>query len=602
MRSPEQVLNNLSQHSKISSYKFERLYRNLFNEQMFYVAYQRIYAKQGNMTPGTDGQTIDQMSIQRISSLIDKIKDETYKPFPAKRVYIPKKNGGKRPLGIPSFEDKLVQEVVRMLLEAIYEGSFERTSHGFRPFKSCHTALKDIQINFKGAKWFIEGDIKGFFDNIDHNILIGILKERISDERFLRLIRKFLNAGYMEEWRFNKTLSGTPQGGIISPILANIYLDKFDKYIKKYIESFDKGVKRRTNPAYNKYRNHMSLLQRYLKADISEAKRDELIAELKATRAEMLKIPFGLGMDEKYKRMKYVRYADDFLIGVIGSKAECERIKADITEFMASKLKLEMSQEKTLITHSSKNAKFLGYEIHVQKSDLLKTNGNGDKARLHTGSVVFKVPVEAVKKKLQLYKAVEYKNIDGREIWWPISRGHLIGKNKEVIIAQFNSEIRGFYNYYAFAHNASQMIGSFGYVMKYSFYKTMAQKLNSSIRKVCKQFRRGKDFVVPYKDAKGKEKFIVLYNEGYKRKVASTYADIDNEVETLWVPQPSLIDRLMSNTCELCGCQGKLVMHHVRNLRKIKADTKWNKIMLAKNSKTLAVCENCNKLIQSYGK
>ena len=160
MRSPEQVLNNLSQHSKISSYKFERLYRNLFNEQMFYVAYQRIYAKQGNMTPGTDGQTIDQMSIQRISSLIDKIKDETYKPFPAKRVYIPKKNGGKRPLGIPSFEDKLVQEVVRMLLEAIYEGSFECTSHGFRPFKSCHTALKDIQINFKGAKWFIEGDIK----------------------------------------------------------------------------------------------------------------------------------------------------------------------------------------------------------------------------------------------------------------------------------------------------------------------------------------------------------------------------------------------------------------------------------------------------------
>lgn len=218
MRNPEKVLNILSEHSKESDYKYERLYRILFNEQMFYAAYQRIYAKQGNMTPGTDGKTIDQMSIQRIECLVESLKNETYQPNPARRVYIPKKNGKKlRPLSIPSFEDKLVQEVVRMVLEAIYEGHFEWTSHGFRPNRSCHTALKSLQNNFNGAKWFIEGDIKGFFDNINHNVLIYIIKERISDERFLRLIRKFLKAGYIEDWHYNNTYSGTPQGGIITP-------------------------------------------------------------------------------------------------------------------------------------------------------------------------------------------------------------------------------------------------------------------------------------------------------------------------------------------------------------------------------------------------
>lgn len=221
MRNPVIILNTLSKHSNIPNYKFERLYRILFNEEMFFVAYQRIYSKQGNMTSGTDGKTVDNMNISRVQKLIDTLKDESYKPHPAKRVYIPKKDGKMRPLGIPSFDDKLVQEVVRMILEAIYEGYFENTSHGFRPTRSCHTALSSIQKGFTGTKWFIEGDIKGFFDNIDHNVLIAILSERISDEKFLRLIRKFLNAGYFEQWKYYKTYSGTPQGGIISPILAN---------------------------------------------------------------------------------------------------------------------------------------------------------------------------------------------------------------------------------------------------------------------------------------------------------------------------------------------------------------------------------------------
>lgn len=340
MRNPEQVLNILAEHSNESGYKYERLYRILFNEQMFLVAYQRIHAKPGNMTPGTDGQTEDGMSLDKIHALIDSLKSEVYRPKPAKRVYIPKKSGKLRPLGIPTFADKLVQEVVRMVLEAIYEGYFERTSHGFRPHKSCHTALKSLQNNFNGTKWFIEGDIKGFFDNINHGVMIEILRERISDERFLRLIRKFLNAGYLEEWHFNRTYSGTPQGGIISPILANIYLDKFDKYMKKYAQDFHKGKVRHRNKDIGRLNNRVHYLKKRMKEVTDVDKLEAMREEVRNKQQQILTMPSGNDMDENFRRLNYVRYADDFLIGVIGNKAECEKIKADVTQFMQEKLKL----------------------------------------------------------------------------------------------------------------------------------------------------------------------------------------------------------------------------------------------------------------------
>ena len=340
MRNPEQVLNILAGHSNEPEYKYERLYRILFNEQMFFAAYQRMYAKPGNMTPGTDGKTEDEMSIDRINKLIESIKDETYSPNPAKRTYIPKKNGKMRPLGIPSFEDKLVQEVVRMVLEAIYERHFEWTSHGFRPNRSCHTALKSLQNNFNGAKWFIEGDIKGFFDNIDHNVLIEIMKGRIADDRFLRLIRKFLNAGYMEEWQFNKTYSGTPQGGIISPILANIYLDKFDKYMNEYANKFNKGTVRSRNKDICKLNSRVHYLKRRINEVEDVNVRTRMVEELHEKQKRILTMPSGNDMDRNFRRLRYLRYADDFLIGVIGTKNECETIKADITKFMQEKLRL----------------------------------------------------------------------------------------------------------------------------------------------------------------------------------------------------------------------------------------------------------------------
>lgn len=602
MEKSERVLKALSDHSQSSDYKYERLYRYLFSEEMFAVAYQRIYAKQGNMTPGTDGKTIDEMSLERIERLIVSLKDESYQPHPARRVYIPKKNGKKRPLGIPSFEDKLVQEVVRLLLEAIYEGHFEGTSHGFRPHRSCHTALGMIQKSFAGAKWFIEGDIKGFFDNIDHNVLISILRERISDERFLRLIRKFLNAGYVEDWKYNKTYSGTPQGGIISPMLANIYLDKFDKYIKEYAAKFRKGDRRSINPEYWRLNNKKNWLKKKLQKTSDEQIWKSYLYEIAQLSKQMLSTPHKDAMDADFRRMQYVRYADDFLISVIGSKSECETIKADITQFMREQLKLELSDEKTLITHAQDKAKFLGYEIFIRKSDAVKRNKDGVLKRDFNGAVVLTLNSAVIQKKLTEYNALEVRNIDGKDIWWSKPRRYMTPMKPEDILAQYNAETRGLYNYYSLAANVSKECASFAFIMKMSMFKTLGWKLNTSARKVRQKYQKDKDFVIPYNDAKGKQKYRVFYNEGFKKRNAQFDVDYDKLPQTMYVPYPSLVERLKDGRCELCGKEGKVVMHHVRTLTKLKGNNEWEKLMLKRHRKTLVVCEDCNSMIQNYGK
>ncbi|ECV9536692.1 maturase, partial [Campylobacter jejuni] len=561
MRDPQQVLNALCVHSKDSGYRYERLYRILFNEKMFFIAYQRKYANQGNMTPGTDDKTVDRMSIDRIQKLVASLRDESYQPHPARRVYIPKKNGKKRPLGIPSFEDKLVQEVVHMILEAIYEGHFEDTSHGFRPGRSCHTALRDIKVTFKGTRWFIEGDIKGFFDNIDHATMIDILRERISDERFLRLIRKFLNAGYIENWTYNNTYSGTPQGGIISPILANIYLDKFDKYIKEYAENFNKGKGRRLTCEYQRNRNQRNALRWKLEDETDENRKAELKSKIARLRKQMLDIPATRDMDDMFKRLKYIRYADDFLIGVIGSKEECERIKVDITTFMREKLKLEMSQEKTLITNAQEPAKFLGYEIMARRSMDHRHTRCGLQRRSWLGTIVLKVSYETVLKRLQSYDAVRITQVNRKETLKPSSRKYMVNRQDADILAQYNLELRGFYNYYSIADNIGYLGWKFNYFMKYSMLKTLGRKHKRTVGQILDKYKDGTDVVIPYKDSKGIEKQRVWYNGGFRSKrFTDIYEDnhYDNIPNTMYLPVPTLVERLKERRCELCGASGDL--------------------------------------------
>lgn len=595
MRSPERVLNSLNEHSKDSSYKFERLYRILFNEELFYVAYQKIASNGGSTTKGSDGRSIDEMSLARIETLIASLKDESYQPHPSRRVHIPKKNGKTRPLGIPAFEDKLVQEVVRMILEAIYEGHFETTSHGFRPKRSCHTALLHIQKTFSGAKWFIEGDIKGFFDNIDHDVLVGILRERISDDRFIRLIRKFLKAGYVEDWTFHNTYSGTPQGGIVSPILANIYLDKLDKYVKEYIRHFDMGTKRRPGKESNDLANERKRTVRKLKKVKDGTEKAALVARLKAIEQERAAFPSGDEMDGSYRRLKYIRYADDFILGVIGSKEDALRIKEDIKSFLSESLALELSEEKTLITHTGKSAKFLGYEITVTRNNHQRRDVQGRLRRTYGKRVRLNVSMATLRDKLLEYGAMEIKLRNGKEVWKPKCRSGLIFNDDLEILDRYNRETVGFCNYYLIANNCV-VLHNFRYIMEYSMYKTFAGKYRSTVRKINKKYRRNKLFTVKY-EQKGAIKSRTFYKTSFKRRTTAFNGSCDIEPYSIAdVSRTNLTDRLKAEKCELCGATGKLIMHHVRNLKDLKGKESWKRLMSARKRKTIALCPSCHRL------
>ena len=595
MRSPERVLNSLNEHSKDSSYKFERLYRILFNEELFYVAYQKIASNGGSTTKGSDGRSIDEMSLARIETLIASLKDESYQPHPSRRVHIPKKNGKTRPLGIPAFEDKLVQEVVRMILEAIYEGHFETTSHGFRPKRSCHTALLHIQKTFSGAKWFIEGDIKGFFDNIDHDVLVGILRERISDDRFIRLIRKFLKAGYVEDWTFHNTYSGMPQGGIVSPILANIYLDKLDKYVKEYIRHFDMGTKRRPGKESNDLANERKRTVRKLKKVKDGTEKAALVARLKAIEQERAAFPSGDEMDGSYRRLKYIRYADDFILGVIGSKEDALRIKEDIKSFLSESLALVLSEEKTLITHTGKSAKFLGYEITVTRNNHQRRDVQGRLRRTYGKRVRLNVSMATLRDKLLEYGAMEIKLRNGKEIWKPKCRSGLIFNDDLEILDRYNRETVGFCNYYLIANNCV-VLHNFRYIMEYSMYKTFAGKYRSTVRKINKKYRLSKLFTVKY-EQKGVIKSRTFYKTSFKRRTTAFNGSCDIEPYSIAdVSRTNLTDRLKAEKCELCGATGKLIMHHVRNLKDLKGKESWKRLMSARKRKTIALCPSCHRL------
>lgn len=595
MRSPERALNSLNEHSKDSSYKFERLYRILFNEELFYVAYQKIASNGGSTTKGSDGRSIDEMSLARIETLIASLKDESYQPHPSRRVHIPKKNGKTRPLGIPAFEDKLVQEVVRMILEAIYEGHFETTSHGFRPKRSCHTALLHIQKTFSGAKWFIEGDIKGFFDNIDHDVLVGILRERISDDRFIRLIRKFLKAGYVEDWTFHNTYSGMPQGGIVSPILANIYLDKLDKYVKEYIRHFDMGTKRRPGKESNDLANERKRTVRKLKKVKDGTEKAALVARLKAIEQERAAFPSGDEMDGSYRRLKYIRYADDFILGIIGSKEDALRIKEDIKSFLSESLALELSEEKTLITHTGKSAKFLGYEITVTRNNHQRRDVQGRLRRTYGKRVRLNVSMATLRDKLLEYGAMEIKLRNGKEVWKPKCRSGLIFNDDLEILDRYNRETVGFCNYYLIANNCV-VLHNFRYIMEYSMYKTFAGKYRSTVRKINKKYRLNKLFTVKY-EQKGVIKSRTFYKTSFKRRTTAFNGSCDIEPYSIAdVSRTNLTDRLKAEKCELCGATGKLIMHHVRNLKDLKGKESWKRLMSARKRKTIALCPSCHRL------
>ena len=603
MRNPIVIMNNLKKHAQTESYEYKRIYRNLYNEELFLLAYNKIYAKPGNLTKGADGQTIDGISLERINDIINQLRNGTYKPNPARRTYILKKNGKKRPLGIPSIDDKLVQETTRMILESMWEDTFLHCSHGFRPKRSCHTALQQIQSTFNGVRWFVEGDISAYFDTIDHEILVGILRRRIKDERFIQLIRKFLKAGYLEDRQYHVTYSGIAQGSIISPILANIYLNELDKYMMEIKKSFDTGSARRRNPEHRKAEAQKYRIQKKYAPTwktLERLEKSKIRQQVKALEQTMVNTPFADPFDPQYRRLSYVRYADDFLVGIIGSKSDALRIKDDLSKFLSEMLNLSLSAEKTLITHSAKRAKFLSFDITVARNNNPRRNSKGTLTRTHNYSVKLLIPKESWLKRLYAYEVIKIrpKTPNEPEKWYPIARNKIANKTDLEIIQQYNQEVRGLYNYYRIANNAP-VLHKFNYFMYYSLLRTLAKKYKKSMKQIRIKYDIEGKLGVRYK-AKGVERIMLYYHNGFRRdkSMAPKYGD-DVKIEYKYpFGRYSPAYKLKQGICELCKAGNvRILIHHVRKLNNLVGDTPWNIRMIEMRRKTLPVCEHCFGLI-----
>jgi len=578
MQSAETVLGVLRERGR-RGLPCEELYRQLFNPHLFLMAYGRLYSNHGAMTPGADGETVDGMSLARIGRVIDALRHERYRFQPAKRVYIPKKNGKLRPLGLPSWSDKLVGEVIRLLLEAYYEPRFSGRSHGFRSGRGCHTALSEVAAKWTGTVWFIEGDISDCFGSLDHSVMLAILAENIHDNRFLRLIRQMLQAGYLEDWEWNATLSGCPQGGVVSPVLSNIYLDRLDKFAETVlIPEYTRGGFRKDNPEYGRVR--MAAARAHRRGDRQTAS---------ALRKRLRGLPSGDPRDPGFRRLHYTRYADDHLLGFTGPRAEAEQIKDRLAAFLRDDLKLELSPEKTLITHARTGAaRFLGYEITTQHSRC---------RRKVNGVIGLRVPRQVIKAKCAPYF----------KLGKPERRTELINCDDLTIISTYGSEYRGLVQYYLLAGDVWRLT-RLRWAAETSMLKTLAAKHESSVTKMARKYKA--TIATPHGprtcfqatvERAGKKPLVARFG-GIPLK-RQKKAVIDDRLPAPPASRNELVTRLRAGWCELCEQRGQVEVHQVRRLADLAGNRQpqpeWAQLMARRRRKTLVVCPDCHQRIHT---
>jgi group II intron reverse transcriptase/maturase len=588
MRNAETILGIIHDRGR-RGLPLERVYRLLFNPHLYLLAYGRIARNDGALTPGATPETVDGMCLAKIAAIITALRQERYRWTPVRRVYIAKKGTAtkKRPLGLPTWSDKLLQEVIRLILDAYYDVQFSPLSHGFRPGRGCHTGLAELYHTWHGTGWLIEGDIERCFDSLDQTVLVHILAEKIHDGRFLRLIAQLLKAGYLEDWRYHATLSGAPQGSIVSPILSNVYLDKLDKHIEQtLIPAYTRGTERRRYAPWKRI---------YSLADYHRRAGHRAVAAALFKRAQQL--PTRDPYDPEYRRLRYVRYADDFLLGFNGPRAEAEDIKRQIGEFLRETLKLTLSEEKTLITNArSGAARFLGYEVCTVQANS-KHSAAGQ--RSVNGAIGLRVPAEVVSAKCRPYQR------NGKAI----HRAQCLKDSVFSIVSQYQQEYRGVVEYYRMAYNL-HTLHHLKWVMETSLGKTLAHKLRISVSQVHARYHA--DIPVGTKTYKGLQ-VIVERGDGKKPLVAQWGGipltwQIDNVVlnddpPRIWNGRTELERRLLANTCELCGSKDKIEVHHIRALKDLHRRGRaekpaWVRAMAARHRKALVVCHTCHQDIQ----
>lgn len=450
-----------------SGKRFKRLWKLITSEVWLWHAWRRILGNKGSRTAGVDGQTADDFDLARIRQLAARLKDGTYRPQAVRRVYIPKANGKMRPLGIPTIEDRIVQQAMRMALEPIFEADFLDCSHGFRRHRSTHTALRGVAVAYPRTSYIVEGDIVGCFDNIPHGKLLAAVRRRVADEKVVSLIGKFLKAGYMEDWVYHKTYSGTPQGGIISPLLCNIFLHELDAMMVKELGANRTQTRQdqyaRASKEYRRISNRLSVVRRKLKA-ADRGERQQLLAELAELEKVQKRTPVYDPDRRHPSKLGYVRYADDFVILVNGSQEEAEAVKSQVADKLGS-MGLKLSEEKTKLTHWSQPVRFLGFEVQGRMRD----KGVQIKA-------IFSIPADRCERIRQ-----EIQQVCGC---------HQIPEADAM--ARVSLVFRGWCNYYRFASAPQKTFSRLSYFAWWQFARFLAYRHKTSVADVIQRGKRSK--------------------------------------------------------------------------------------------------------------
>jgi group II intron reverse transcriptase/maturase len=579
-------------HNKIQEFKqnHQKIFNlsSIFTDPHYLIScYNQIKGKPGNMSPGINNETLDGIDLNWFYNIASDLKSGKFKFTPTRQVLIPKSIPGKlRPLAIGSPREKIVQKALERILSAIWEPKFSSRSHGFRPGKSVHTALLPLYLVGRNYSWVIQGDIKNCFDMIPHKTIMDRLSKQIGDQKFLVLIQKFLTAGVkLESGIISKKDKGVPQGGILSPILANIVLDEFDKFVEKTKQNFEKGKKRSSNPEYNSIRH----LRNKAKTLIE---RRQYLAKLRT-------IPIGNPLDPNFKRLEYIRYADDFVILIEGNKNDAINVKNIAREFLFAHCGLTLNPDKTIISNlSDNNFSFLGAEIHKLKKEsthLIRTrNTYGTIRRRPHTRLLIKAPLEKIllelKKNKYIRKNSQYKYV-------AMAYTKITNLSHYEIITFFNSKINGLLNFYSFASNLNRLRYVI-YLFQMSCAYTLARKYKlNNFTKAFSEF--GKKLTCPKTGLGLCLPDTMKVKHKFNKNSTLEFTDM---VKQTW--SAKLTEDTFDKSCALCGTTYKIEMHHLRSVKNIRTrmrtgNSTYDKWIGATVRKQIPLCKYHHNLYHS---
>lgn len=562
---------------------------------------------------GLDDILITGMTEKSFVKLAIELKTYEYKPRPTKRINIPKSNGQLRPLGISSTKDKVVQHALKLILEPIFEPIFSENNHGFRPNRSCHSALKDIQLKWPGTVWLIELDFTKAFDKINHKILISRLCSRFRDNHTNRLVWKMLSVGYVNPYDLTDSKleikEGTPQGSIISPLLANIYFNELDRWVEKFlIPKYNKPSnnitgRKRINPDYYELtsawtNNDWEKPLKYIKELTPNTNSRKLRAHLKELRineAKAKNIPFYCA--KGHTRLNYSRYADDFLFGLMGTKEQAKLILQEVLYFCEVELKMGINPNKTRVVHKTKGVLYLGYKIWLKKEASRKT-GFG-KQRASRTQLYFTIPIGRLYNKYVNKGFFMLAKKGNRVKWVPRRQDKFLFMEPYFIINKYNSIVRGLFNYYKGSERLSDMYNLI-YDLRRSAALTLAHRSRGKLRSASAAFKKyGKELEVLLKSTGKKIKFkIPTLETTFKRATGQRWQNnnINDITRTKLIGFPmgqtaGIIQKASDLMCSIKGCNNPASeWHHIKHRKKIGGAGVKRKIVLV-SAKQIPVCK-----------